>query len=132
MDTAILYIGLKHLHMTAVAVSGAFFLVRGIWMLRHSDMLQRRWVRVAPHIVDTVLLLSALGLLWVLSLSPFAHGWLTAKIVALVLYIVAGSIALKRGRSRRTRIDFFAVAIVLFAYMVGVALTREPWFFLPS
>lgn len=125
-----MYWFLKSLHISAVAVSGALFLLRANWMLRDSAMLRRRWVRVLPHAVDTVLLSAALGLLAVLHLNPFAQPWLTAKLLALLGYIVFGSVALKRGRTRRVRMAALFVAIALFAYMVGTAVTRNPTFFL--
>jgi uncharacterized membrane protein SirB2 len=125
-----LYWTLKYLHVSAVVASGSLFLLRGAWMLRGSEMLQRHWVRTVPHMVDTVLLAAALGLLWLLQLNPLAHGWLTAKLVALAGYIVSGSVAIKRGRTRRARVVALAVAIGLFLYMVGTALTRDPAFLL--
>ena len=123
---------LKVLHVAAVSVSGALFILRAMWMLRESAMLNQRWVRVAPHAVDTVLLAAALGLLALLHLNPFAIPWLSAKLVALAGYIVFGSLALKRGRTRRVRIVALVIALTLFGYMVGTALTRDPGFFLPG
>ncbi len=126
------YALLKGLHVSAVALSGIFFLVRGVWMLRGSALLQHSWVRISPHVVDTVLLAAALGLLILLRLNPVVTPWLIAKLMALVGYIVFGSVALKRGRTRRTRIITLLIALGLFAYMVGTALTRDPSFFLPG
>jgi uncharacterized membrane protein SirB2 len=127
-----LYWTLKYLHVSAVVLSGSLFLLRGTWMLRESEMLRRRWVRIVPHMVDTVLLAAALGLLWLLHLNPLVHAWLTAKLIALAGYIVSGSVALKRGRTHRVRTIALIVAIALFLYMVGTALTRDPAFFLPA
>jgi uncharacterized membrane protein SirB2 len=131
MDAALLYPWLKSLHVGAVAASGVLFLVRGVWMLSESDMLRRRWVRIVPHAVDTVLLVAALGLLWILDLNPLAHDWLAAKLAALAGYIVSGSVALKRGRTQAVRVSALIIAIALFLYMAGTALTRDPVFFLP-
>jgi uncharacterized membrane protein SirB2 len=119
------YLAVKHLHMGCAALSGSLFLLRGIWMLRASPLLQQRWVGIAPHIVDTVLLGSALVMVFWSGQYPFAQGWLGAKVLALVLYIVLGAIALKRGRTRRTRLLAFAGALAVFAYIVAVALTRH-------
>ena len=132
MDSAFLYSLLKHLHVGAVIASGSLFLLRAAWMLRDSAMLGRRWVRVLPHVVDTVLLSAALGLLALLHLNPFALPWLSAKLIALVGYIVVGSVALKRGRTRRIRVSALIGAVLLFAYMVGTAITRNPAFLLPG
>lgn len=120
------YLIAKALHLACAATSIAGFVARGTLMLRGSALLQVRFVRVAPHVVDTVLLASALWLLWLLELSPFANGWVAAKIVALILYIVFGSVALRRGRSLRVRAAAFALALASAAYIVAVALTRDP------
>lgn len=129
---ASLYPILKALHVTAVVLSGSLFVVRGAWMLRGSPMLRQRWVQMAPHVVDTVLLAAALGLLVVLHLNPLVTPWLVAKLAALAGYIVLGSFALKRGRTRRVRIVSLLLALTLFGYMVGTALTRDAAFVLPG
>lgn len=120
------YLGLKHFHMGCAALSGALFVLRGVWMMRASNMLQRRWVRVAPHVVDTLLLASAIGLAAWSHQYPGRQPWLTAKVVALLGYIVLGSIALKRGRTKGQRQAAFAAALALFAYIVSVAVTKRP------
>jgi uncharacterized membrane protein SirB2 len=119
------YQGIKHLHISCVALSGGLFLLRGAWMLKGSPMLGRPWVRVLPHIVDTTLLGSAVTLAVISHQYPFAQPWLGAKVSALVLYIVLGSIALKRGRTLRTRALAFGAAVATFAYIVMVAITRQ-------
>ena len=120
------YFALKHIHVTFVALSGALFLLRGLWMLADSANLQRRWVKVVPHIVDTLLLASAIGLAIVSQQYPLQTHWLSAKVVALVAYIVFGAIALKHGRTREVRVTAFVAALACFAYIVGVALTKNP------
>ncbi len=122
-----MYPMLKHLHVTFVVLSGVGFLVRGMWMLADSPHLKARWVRIWPHVVDTLLLASALGLAFISGQYPFAQNWLTAKVVGLVAYIVCGTMALKRGKTKQTRAAFFVVALLIFAYIVGVALTRNPY-----
>lgn len=120
------YTALKHLHLTFVALSGLLFLVRGIWMLRESPRLQQRWARIVPHIVDTLLLASAIGLAVGSHQYPGQMPWLTAKVVALAAYIVLGTIALKRGRTRGVRTAAFVGALACFAYIVAVAVTKNP------
>jgi uncharacterized membrane protein SirB2 len=120
------YIALKHLHVTFVALSGLLFLVRGIWMLRASPRLQQRWARIVPHVVDTLLLASAIGLAVVSHQYPGQMPWLTAKVVALVAYIVLGTVALKRGRTQGVRTAAFIGALACFAYIVAVAVTKNP------
>lgn len=121
------YLAIKHLHMTCAALSGALFFVRGVWMLRDSGMLQRRWVKIVPHVIDTVLLASALTLAIWSSQYPFVQPWLTAKVLGLVLYIVLGAVALKRGKTKPVRTAAFVAALLVFGYIVTVALTRQPY-----
>ncbi|MBS1222121.1 MAG: Invasion expression up-regulator, SirB [Proteobacteria bacterium] len=124
------YLALKHLHLTAVILSFALFALRGLWMLADSPYLQRRWVRIVPHLIDTVLLASAIGLTLILQQYPFVDGWLTAKVLALMVYIILGSIALKRGPTRPIRAAAWVAALATFGYIASVALTRSPLGFL--
>lgn len=125
MDMLPSYVGIKHLHMTCAALSGSLFLLRGIWMLRSSAMLTRRWVRILPHVIDTALLASALTLAVWSGQYPFRQDWLTAKLLALILYIVLGTVALKRGKTPAIRAVALVAALLVFAYIVSVALTRQ-------
>lgn len=119
------YILLKYLHVTCVLLSGTGFVLRGAWMMRDSPMLARRWVRLVPHVVDTVLLASAIALAVMIRQYPLVQAWLTAKVLGLIAYIVLGTIALKRGRTRVVRITAFWGALVVFAYIVAVAVTKS-------
>ncbi len=122
-----IFIALKHLHLTCVALSGCGFALRGFWMLSDSPMLSRRWVRIVPHIVDTVLLGSAIAMAVISAQYPFAQNWLTAKLIGLLAYILFGMVALKRGKTKAIRAGFFVAALLAFAYIVLVALTRNPY-----
>jgi uncharacterized membrane protein SirB2 len=117
---------LKSLHMTLAGISVLGFVIRGVWMVQESRHLDRAWIRTAPHVVDTLLLLSGLGLAVVWQISPLAHPWFAAKLVAIVAYILAGSVALKRGRSRKLRITSFLVALLCAGYVVMAATTKSP------
>lgn len=119
------YLAVRHLHMGCAALSGALFLLRGLWMLRASPMLERRWVKVVPHLVDSTLLASALVMVVWSGQIPFAQPWLGAKVTALVLYIVLGTIALKRGRTLPIRAAALVAALACFGYIVAVAVTRQ-------
>lgn len=119
------YLALKHFHVTCAVLSGSLFLLRGFWMLLDSPTLQRRWVRTAPHVIDTLLLTSALIMVFWSGQYPFVQNWLTAKVIALLVYIGLGTIALKRGKTKAIRIAAFIGALLVFAYIVGVALTRQ-------
>ena len=121
-----MYTLLYYVHVIAVCLSGSFFLVRGIWMLTDSDLLNARWVRISPHIIDTVLLAAAIGLAVIVQQYPVTHDWLTVKLVALIAYIGLGVFALRRGRTKAIRAVFLVLALLTFAFMVSVALTHEP------
>lgn len=122
---------LKQLHLATIALSLALFLLRGAWMMAASPMLQARWVRVVPHIIDTLLLASGIGLAVLIQQYPLIHGWLTAKVFALILYIVLGTLALKRGKTRAQRIAAWFAALGVFGYIVAVALAHDPFPFIP-
>ncbi|ROO27263.1 invasion gene expression up-regulator, SirB [Salinisphaera orenii MK-B5] len=121
-----LYPILKTLHVGAVALSCALFVTRAKWMTAADGRLQRRWIRVLPHAVDTVLLASALGLLWVLRLNPAHQPWLLAKFAALAAYILLGTIGLKRGATRAIRLVACLAAVPVFGYIVAVAVAHDP------
>lgn len=120
------YLALKHLHVTCVVLSGLGFCLRGWWMLRESPLRQHRLARILPHIVDTLLLGSALTMAWMSGQYPFVNGWLTAKFFGLLAYILLGMMALKRGRTLAIRTRYFGLAVLAYAYIVSVALTRSP------
>jgi uncharacterized membrane protein SirB2 len=119
------YLAIKHIHITFVTLSGLLFFIRGLWMMADSGLLQQRWVKIVPHVVDTLLLASALTLVVISGQYPFVQNWLTAKVLGLVAYIVLGTIALKRGKTKRVRIAAFVAALVVFAYIVMVAITKQ-------
>jgi len=124
------YTLLKHIHLTTIAITLTLFLLRGVWMMADSPRLQARWVRIVPHVNDTLLLISGFGLAIMLGQYPLVNGGLTAKLFALILYIVLGTIALKRGRTKRTRIAAWIAALLVLGYIVAVAVTRNPLPFL--
>ena len=130
MDAADAYRAVSVLHIGCAALSIAGFAARGALMLMQSPILQKRFVRVAPHVVDTLLLASAVWLAWFLGQIPFVHAWITAKVLALLAYIVLGVFALRRGKTMAVRAAAFAAALGCAAYLVAVALTRDatPWY----
>jgi uncharacterized membrane protein SirB2 len=121
------YFALKYVHVGAVIVSFSLFFLRGLWMMAAPEKLAARWVRVVPHVIDTVLLVSAIALAVTTAQYPFVQPWLTAKVLALLVYIVLGTVAIRRGRSRRVRIVAWILALIVFAYMVAVARARVPF-----
>jgi len=120
------YLSLKVIHIGAVAASYALFVLRGMWMMLGSPQLQRRWVKILPHIVDTTLLASAIALAVMLRVYPLHDSWLTAKVAGLLIYIGLGMLALKYGPTRGARIAAWIAAQAVFFYIVLVAVTRNP------
>jgi len=117
---------LKAVHVGSALLSISGFVLRGVWMLQDSPLLKARATRIFPHVVDTVLLLSAIVLALRIQQYPFVHAWLSAKVLALLAYIVLGSLALKYGKTRRVRTLSFGLALLSFLYIVLVAITRNP------
>ncbi|MDC0068325.1 SirB2 family protein [Gammaproteobacteria bacterium] len=118
------------IHIAAVCLSGSFFLVRGIWMIQENTLLEKKIVRIAPHIIDTVLLTAGVMLSVLVQQYPGIDSWLTVKILALIAYIVLGVFALKRGKTKTARLIYLAAAIAAFGFMVSVSLARSPLGFL--
>ena len=119
------YTLLRLLHIGTVYVTLVLFLLRGVWMLLDSPRLQQRWVKIVPHINDTLLLAAAIGLLVVGGIDPREQPWLIAKIIGLLAYIGLGTLALKRGRTKAIRVKAFLAALGVFAYIVAVAVTKQ-------
>jgi len=124
------YLILKNLHLPTIAIPLTLFVLRGIWMMAGSPLLQARWVRIVPHVNDSLLLASGIGLAVLIRQYPLTHGWLTAKFFALIAYIVLGTIALKRGRTRGQRISAWFAALLVFGYMAAVARAHDPFPFI--
>ncbi len=122
------YTVIKLLHITFAAISISGFIARGLLMLRQSSLLQRRWLKVIPHINDSLLLLSAITLAILAGYNPLQHPWLAAKIILLFLYIGFGLMALRFARQRRSRIVFFILAIMTFAWIVVIAINKSVLF----
>lgn len=118
-----IYLSIKHLHVTAAVLSILFFIVRAAWSVNGSPRLQVGFVRIAPHVIDTILLAAGIYLATVMG---WHQHWIAAKIVGLVLYIGVGTVAIKRGKTPASRATAAVVAVIIFLYIVGVALTKSP------
>jgi len=117
---------LKTIHVTAVAISGTGFFARGLGGLVGATWVRGRAARIVPHVVDSVLLLSALALAWSLRVTPANASWLTAKIIGLLLYIGLGVLALRPGRPVPVRAAFWVAALATFGWIVSVAVKKNP------
>ena len=120
------YLQIKWVHIAAVIASGTLFLLRGI-----AVQCGARWAMVAPlrylsYVIDTVLLTAAMMLVTILHQYPFVQGWLTVKVCLLVVYVVLGSFALKRGRTPRTRLACFGAALAVYGFIISVAVAHHP------
>jgi uncharacterized membrane protein SirB2 len=124
------YFILKFVHVATAFISIVGFTIRGIWMIQSSPILQKRWIRIVPHINDTVLLLSAIVLVIVTSqyLGPVI--WINAKIAALLIYIILGTVALKRGKTKLIRIISGVLALLTFSYIGVVAFSKNSFIFI--
>ncbi|MDQ2075318.1 SirB2 family protein [Marinimicrobium sp. ABcell2] len=124
-----MYLFLKHLHMTLAFLTLFSFALRGVWMMRQSPMLQKGWVKVAPHIIDTLLLVAGLMLAGMLRITPGDHPWLMAKIIALVLYIGLGVVAFRHSNPK-VRMASWIAAIIVIIYIISAAFSKSAWGFL--
>ena len=117
----------KWVHVAAVLTSGAIFLLRGLLVQAgRQDLALRPQLRHLSYGIDTVLLASALMLLAVLPGATYANGWLAAKLVLLAVYIVCGSLALKRARTQRLRLVVFVAALLTYGLMLSIARAHDP------
>ena len=121
-----MYVLLKYAHTFLAIVTIAGFVLRGAWMVGDSALLSHRITRVAPHIVDTLFLLTGIVMVYMAAIPVMRSAWLLAKFAGLIAYIVLGAIALRRGPTREIRLVAFVGALSAFAYVVGVALSRSP------
>jgi uncharacterized membrane protein SirB2 len=120
------YLLLRHAHIGCAILTIALFVLRGGLMLAESPRQGNVVLRYLPHVIDTVLLTTALMLATVIHQYPFSAGWVTMKVVLLVVYIVLGSIALKHGRTKRIRTAAFVAALLTIGFLVTVARTHHP------
>ncbi|WP_165787010.1 SirB2 family protein [Pseudohalioglobus lutimaris] len=118
---------LKTAHVLCAFLSVAGFALRGYWALQSNPLCKHRLVKVLPHVIDSCLLGTAVGMLWIWGVSPLSLPWVTAKLVALLLYIALGMAALRFARTREARLAAYLAALATAAYIVAVALTHSAW-----
>ncbi|HBY38525.1 MULTISPECIES: SirB2 family protein [Marisediminitalea] len=122
-----MYMMAKHLHMTAVGISVLLFVFRFIYGQMNPSFLQKKWVKVVPHIIDTVLLGSAIWLCVILSQYPIVNSWLTAKVIGVIGYILFGLLALK-SETPVKKWGGFAGALIVLGVTAKVAITKQVFF----
>ncbi|NOY17379.1 MAG: SirB2 family protein [Gammaproteobacteria bacterium] len=114
------------LHVTTVLLSISGFIFRGILHLRDSDLLNRKWLKISPHVNDTLLIISAIILVQQAGLNVLTTPWLQAKIVGLILYIALGMTAFRFAKTKKVRLLAWIGAIIVFSYIVAVAVSKNP------
>ena len=117
---------IKIIHIICMILSYILFSLRGIWMIQGSSLLKLRLVKVLPHVIDTILLTSAITLVTMIQQYPGLNIWISAKIGALLLYILLGMTAFRFGKTRKIKIISWILAQIVFFYIVLVALTKNP------
>ncbi len=121
------YLQIKWVHIWAVILSGSLFSVRGLMMLARSRFTNHLALRRLSYVIDSTLLAAAILLLFIVHQYPFVQAWLTVKVLLLVVYIVLGTLALKRGRTRGAQIGCFIAALAVYLFIVSVARSHNPW-----
>lgn len=121
-----MYLWLKNAHVLFAYVTVAGFVVRGAWSLLDSPLRRRRWVRIVPHVIDTLLLALGIALAVMLSVSPLQEAWLAAKILGLLAYIGFGVLTM-RASTPALKLAGFILALVSVGYVFAVALTKQVW-----
>ncbi|MGX9417194.1 SirB2 family protein [Vibrio sp. RC27] len=125
-----MYLVVKNFHMVSVTISVLLLCFRFALMLFDSPLLQRKWLKVVPHIIDTLLLASGLYLIHLTRFIPFtaAAPWLTEKLVCVVVYIILGAFALKYGQNKTVRTFAFIGALGWIATAGYLAVVKLPIF----
>ncbi|MDD7973472.1 SirB2 family protein [Roseinatronobacter alkalisoli] len=124
-----MYLALKNIHLTFVVLSLLAFFIRGIWLFMNSSMLSKKWVKILPHVISTILLVSGIVLAVHLSMSPGSQPWLMAKIIGLIAYIGLGVAAFKVPNPNARKLLWIS-ALIVFAYIVSAAISKNPLGFL--
>ncbi|MDN5925370.1 MAG: SirB2 family protein [Xanthomonadales bacterium] len=120
------YLPILHLHIGCVIASGCVFFMRGTLMLTDSRWTNHKAIKRLSYAIDSTLLIAAIALVLILHQYPFVQAWLTTKVILLVVYIVLGVFALRRGSTRARRAMFFAAALAVYLYIISVAIAHDP------
>jgi uncharacterized membrane protein SirB2 len=124
------YLLLKYLHMSLALISVAGFALRWTWRMQQSSWAFTRAARVIPHAVDTLLLFSAFAMIALADQVPVGRDWLSAKIAGLVVYILLGIVAMRSAPVKSRAVPAFIAAVLVFCWIVSVAVSKSPWGFL--
>lgn len=122
-----IYASVKHAHIACAALTAGLFVLRGVLAVLRPAALGQRWLRVAPHVVDTALLACGATLAWLAPFNPASSPWLAAKLAAVLAFIGLGAVALKPSRPAPLRAAAFALALLALGYIAAVAVAKRPW-----
>ena len=111
--------------MATAVISILGFATRGVLMAFDAGVMKQKWIRIVPHINDTILLAAAIWLMFFLHRYPFTDAWVTAKLIGLVAYVLFGTWALRKGRTVGKRVFFFVLALTSAGYILAVAITKS-------
>jgi len=117
----------KLIHVSCILLSALFFFSRGIVMIKSPQFVGRIWVRRTAESIDTVLLLSGVGLVWITGQMPWQEMWLAAKLGMLLVYILLGMVAFHWGHSLIVRFGAWLMALMTFVIIVLMAMAHSPW-----
>jgi len=120
------YLLLKQIHMSLALVSISGFILRWCWRMMRSRLVESRAVRVAPHVVDTLFLATAIWLSMLSEEGTLSPAWFGAKIAGLVLYILLGMAAMRSAPSPVRSLPAFFAAVLVFGWIASVAKTKSP------
>ncbi len=120
------YPQIKALHVACVVLTGMLFTCRGLLMLAESEYTNHIVLRWTSYVIDTTLLIAGLLLMQITSQYPVTHDWLSVKLGLLIVYIVLGIYALRRGHSLRSRTGFFVAALAVYLFMFSIARGHHP------
>lgn len=118
---------IKSIHILCASVSIIGFILRGFLKITSPEKLAKKWIKISPHIIDTLLLLSAVMLVFLTEQYPTTNNWILAKLVALISYIGLGMITLKFAQSKAQILSAFIAALLCYTYIIGVAITKSVW-----
>lgn len=121
------YMALKHAHMMFALISIVLFMLRAWIAVPSPARIKSKVLKVLPHIIDTLLLILGIWLAVMMKYNPLGNSpWLAAKIIGVVLYIIVGTIAIKRGKTAQQRLIATIASIAIFAYIYGAAVAKSP------
>ena len=118
------YLLIRQLHILTAALSVTLFTIRFLLLVRSPTWQPNRWLKVLPHANDSLLLILAILLCIIIQQAPLITPWLTEKVTAVILYILAGMFALKWSKTRLSKIIWFIIALFMFAYAANIAINK--------